>query len=311
MSKLLRHATPSLPALQAFEMAAKYLSYQRAAKDLGLTPSAVSHRIRGLEQKFGVRLFERAGRAIRLSDAGQNYLETVRSSLDALELGSLEIQSRGANGPGLRISSLPFFTNIVIIPALEDFRKRFPNTSLQVAATHEYANFDRGGVDAAIRYGRERSSGLRFDPLLEVHGVAVCSPRIARRLKSPLDLAKQPLIHISAGSGGWPAWLRAAGIERSESENDLWFDNVLCALEAARCGQGVALAMHPLITAHPEFGRSLVVPFDLLPVRGDRFYLVYRAEHANTRRIAALRRWLSQAVECATKSKGPRLPQPV
>lgn len=297
----LRRATPSLPALQAFEMAAKYLSFQRAAKDLGLTPSAVSHRIRGLEHKFGVRLFERAGRAIRLTEAGRDYLETVRSSLDALELGSLEIQSRGANGPALRISSLPFFTNVVIIPALDDFRKRFRNTSLQVAATHEYANFDRGSVDAAIRYGRERSSGLRFDPLIEIRGVAVCSPRIARKLKSPHDLAKQPLIHIGARSGAWPAWLNVAGIERSESEHDLWFDNVLCALEAARCGQGVMLGMHPLIAAHPEFGRSLVAPFDLLPVRGDRFYLFYRAEHANTRRIATLRRSLSQAVERVAK----------
>ena len=297
---LLRRATPSLPALQAFEMAAKHLNFQRAAKDLGLTPSAISHRIRGLEQKFGVRLFERAGRAIRLTEAGEHYLNAVRSSLDALELSSLELQSRGGNGPGIRISSLPFFTNVVIIPALGDFRKRFPNTTLQVAATNEYANFDRAGIDAAIRYGRERSSGLRFDPLVEVRGTAVCSPDLARKLRSPQDLARHPLIHITVQGGAWPSWLKAAGLDRSESASDLWFDNVITALEAARHGLGIALAMHPLITGHPEFGRSLVAPFELLPARGERFYLVYRAEHANTRRVTTLRRWLSQAVSRAT-----------
>ena len=293
---LLRRATPSLSALQAFEMAAKHLNFQRAARDLGLTPSAISHRIRGLEQKFGARLFERAGRAIRLTDTGRHYLEAVRASLDALELSSLELQSRGANGPGIRLSSLPFFTNTVIIPALDDFRKRFPNTSLQIAATNEYADFDRGGVDAAIRYGRERSAGLRFDPLLEVCGVAVCAPRLAKRLRSPLDVARQPLIHVTVQSGAWPAWFAAAGLERSESNGDFWFDNIISALEAARCGLGIALTLHPLISAHPEFGKSLVAPFDHLRATGDIFYFVYRAEHANTRRILSLRRWLARAV---------------
>jgi LysR family glycine cleavage system transcriptional activator len=295
-----RRSTPSLSALQAFEMAAKHLSFQRAAKDLGLTPSAISHRIRGLEERFGVRLFARAGRAIRLTDAGQRYLVAVSASLDALELSSRDLQSLGANEPDLRISSLPFFTSTVIIPALNDFRRRFPKVSLQVAATNDYADFDRGDVDAAIRYGRERSSGLRFDPLLEVHSVAVCAPRLARQLRTPADLVKLPLIHLTVQRNAWPAWLDEAGVHRAESQGDLWFDNVLSALDAARCGLGVALAMHPLIGAHRELGRSLVEPFDVPPGRGERFYLVYRSEQARTRRIATLRRWLNQAVQAAT-----------
>jgi LysR family glycine cleavage system transcriptional activator len=301
MKPSVRRSTPSLSALQAFETAAEHQSFQRAARELGLTPSAISHRIRGLEERFGVRLFTRAGRAIRLTDAGQHYLTTVRASLDALELSSRDLQSLGASGPDLRISSLPFFTSMVIIPALDDFRRRFPNVSLQVAATNDYADFDRGGVDAAIRYGREHSSGLRFDPLLEVRGVAVCSSRLARQLRTPADLVKQPLIHVTVQRNAWPAWLDEAGLHRAESQNDLWFDNVLSALDAAQCGLGIALAMHPLISAHREFGRSLVVPFDLPPRRGGRFYLVYRSEHARTRRIATLRRWLTQAVHAATK----------
>jgi LysR family glycine cleavage system transcriptional activator len=292
-----RRSTPSLSALQAFEMAAAHLSFQRAARQLGLTPSAVSHRIRGLEERFGVRLFARTGRAIRLTEAGEHYLSIVSASLDALEHGSRDLQSLGAAAPDMRISALPFFTSTVIIPALDDFRKRFPAISLQVAATNDYADFNQGGVDAAIRYGREQSSGLRFEPLLEVSSIAVCSPRLARRLKQPKDLIDQPLIHITVQPNAWPVWLGEAGLQRPASQGDLWFDNVLSALDAARSGFGVALAMHPLVSAYAEFGRSLVAPFDLPKARGDKFYLVYRPEQARTRRILTLRRWLTEAVK--------------
>ena len=296
-----RRSTPSLSALQAFEMAAAHLSFQRAAKLLGLTPSAVSHRIRGLEERFGVRLFARTGRAIRLTEAGEHYLAIVSASLDALEHGSRDLQSLGASGPDMRISALPFFTSTVIIPALHEFRKRFPATSLQVAATNDYADFNHGGVDAAIRYGREQSSGLRFEPLLEVSSIAVCSPQLARRLKKPADLAEHPLIHLTVQPNAWPVWLGETGLQRAASQGDLWFDNVLSALEAARAGFGIALAMHPLIASHSEYGRSLVAPFELPRGRGNKFYLVYRSEHARTRRIVILKRWLADAVKAAAR----------
>ena len=295
-------ASPSLSALQAFERAAVHLSFLRAARDLSLTPSAVSHRIRGLEQKFGVRLFTRAGRAIRLTAAGQQYLETVKASLAALEQGGRELQRHGADAQEIRISALPFFTSVVIIPALAEFRKRFPGVALKVEATNQYADFDRTSVDIAIRYGRERPVGLRFEPLIDVHSVPVCSPEIARRLRTPADLARETLIHVSVQPAAWPAWLNEAKVGGRSSRDDLWFDNVLSALDAAEQGLGVALAMYPLIRARSGFRRALVTPFSVRAIRSERFYMVCRSEHARSKRMVVLRRWLAAAVRRAIRT---------
>jgi LysR family glycine cleavage system transcriptional activator len=291
--------TPSLSALQAFERAAAHLSFLLAARDLGLTPSAVSHRIRGLEQKFGVRLFARAGRAIKLTSAGQHYLQTVKTSLDALEQGSRDLEARGAGVAEIRLSAPPFFTSAVIIPALGDFRMRFPNVMLRVDATTQYADFDRTRVDAAVRYGRERSAGLHFEPLVKIGIVPVCAPEIARRLRSLPDLAAQPLIHLTIQPAAWPNWLKEAGLDNSSSRSDLWFDNVLSLLDAAERGFGITLAMYPLITARKGFGRSLVIPFNCQATARDQFYLVHRSEHTRSKRMVMLRRWLTDAINCA------------
>lgn len=297
-------AIPSLTSLQAFERAALNLSFQRAARDLALTPSAVSHRIRGLEQRFGVRLFARAGRAIKLTTAGQKYLDTVRSSLAALERSSRDLQLCGtAAQEVLRISALPYFTSTVIIPALGDFQRRFPGISLRVETTNQYADFDQAGVDVAIRYGRQQSAGLRFDPLIEVSSIPVCAPKLARQLRTPVDLASQTLIHLTVQPSAWPAWLRQAGVHETASRGELWFDNVLSALDAAEQGFGVALAMRPLVDARRANGRSLAMPFDVRTSTSERFYMVFRSEHARTKRMIVLRRWLKDAIKQATRRR--------
>jgi LysR family glycine cleavage system transcriptional activator len=141
---------------------------------------------------------------------------------------------------------------------------------------------------------------LRFEPLIEVSRIAGWSPQLARRLKKPADLAEHPLIHLTVQPNAWPVWLGEASLQRAASPGDLWFDNVLSALEAARAGFGVALAMHPLITTSGDFGRALVAPFQVPKGRGNKFYLVYRSEHARTRRIVMLKRWLADAVKAAS-----------
>jgi LysR family glycine cleavage system transcriptional activator len=295
-----RISLPPLSALEAFDRAAAHLSFLRAAKELGITPSAVSHRIRSLEQKCGVRLFARAGRAVKLTQAGEKYLKNVRAALEALGQASRNLQSQDGGIPDIRISALPFFTSAVLLPALGDFRKRFPHARLHIEATNDYADFDRAGVDAAIRYGRERPAGLRFDPLTEISIVPVCTPEIARRMRSPEDISRQPLIHLTVQPAAWPQWLTQAGLGEPSSRMDLWFDNVLTALDAAEGGHGVVLAMYPLIKTRKGFGRSLVIPFNLPSQKGGVFHLAYRSEDARTKRIVVLRRWLIDAVKNIT-----------
>jgi LysR family transcriptional regulator, glycine cleavage system transcriptional activator len=186
-------AIPPLPALLAFERAATQLSFRRAARDLSLSPSAISHQIRGLEEQFGVKLFVRGARSVRLTADGERYLAKVSVALAALQDASRDMlrHRRDANVE-LWISSLPFFTSAVLIPALPDFKRRNPHLTPRIEATHQYADFNASRVDVAIRYGREHSVGLKFEPLVAVKGLPVCAPALVKAgLKQPEDLSHQ------------------------------------------------------------------------------------------------------------------------
>src|SRR5436190_9705778 len=292
---------PPLPALLAFERAATQLSFRRAARDLSLSPSAISHQIRGLEAQFGIKLFIRGARSVRLTTDGERYLAKVSVALAGLrEAGRDLLRQRRDGGGELWISSLPFFTTTVLLPALPDFKRRNPGLVLRIEATHQYADFNSSRVDVAIRYGREHSAGLKFEPLIEVKGLPVCAPALIKGgLRKPEDLSRQVLIHLTSQPRAWPVWLKAAGISEMTARGQLWLDSVPAMLEAAEQGLGVTLAMAPLIKARPGFGKKLVAPFDVDSSPTETIYLVSRTEQARDRRIAALRRWIVDAVDRA------------
>ena len=207
-------AIPPLTALLAFERAASQLSFRRAARDLALSPSAISHQIRGLEAQFGVKLFVRGARSVRLTADGERYLAKVSLGLATLQDAGREmLRHRRGGSDELWISALPFFTSTVLIPALTDFKRRNPALTLRIEATHQYADFNASRVDVAIRYGREHSTGLKFEPLVEVRGLPVCAPALIKGgLRSPEDLSREVLIHLTSQPRAWPSWLKEAGI---------------------------------------------------------------------------------------------------
>src|ERR1700755_3562660 len=168
-------AIPQLAALLAFERAATQLSFRRAARALSLSPSAISHQIRGLEQQFGIKLFVRGTRAVRLTPEGERYLAKVSAALATLQEASREMTRQRRDGGELWISSMPFFTSTVLLPALPDFKRRHPALTLRIEATHQYADFNASRVDVAVRYGREHSAGLKFEPLVAISGLPVCA----------------------------------------------------------------------------------------------------------------------------------------
>ena len=293
---------PPLTALLAFERAASQSSFRRAARDLALSPSAISHQIRGLEAQFGVKLFIRGARSIRLTADGERYLAKVSAALATLQQASREMLRQHEAGGELWISSLPFFTSTVLLPALPDFKRRYPDLTLRIEATHQYADFNASRVDVAIRYGREHSTGLKFEPLIEVRGLPVCAPALVRSgLRTPKDLSRHVLIHLTTQPRAWPVWLKEAGIPDLTPRGHLWLDSVPAMLEAAEQGLGVTLAMAPLIRARQGFERKLVAPFSFAATHSETIYLVSRTEQARDRRIGAVRRWISDAVRRATQ----------
>ena len=293
-----RPAIPPLTALLAFERAATQLSFRRAARDLALSPSAVSHQIRGLEEQFGIKLFVRGARSVRLTADGERYLAKVSVALATLqEAGRDMLRQRRDSGSELWISSLPFFTSTVLLPALPDFKRRNPGLTLRIEATHQYADFNASRVDVAIRYGREHSTGLKFEPLVAVTGLPVCAPALIKGgLRKPEDLSDQVLIHLTTQPRSWPAWLKETGLPELTPRGHLWLDSVPAMLEAAEQGLGVTLGMSPLIKARPGFGKKLIAPFAFEATHSETIYLVSRTEQARDRRIAAVRRWIVDAV---------------
>ena len=131
----------------------------------------------------------------------------------------------------------------------------------------------------------------------------MCAPALIKAgLRTPEDLSGQILIHLTTQPRSWPAWLREAGLPNLTPRGHLWLDSVPAMLEAAEHGLGVTLAMAPLIKARPGFGKKLVAPFDVPTSRMETIYLVSRTEQARDRRIAAVRRWIMDAVGAAKGS---------
>ncbi len=289
---------PPMAALLAFERAATLLSFRRAARELALSPSAVSHQIRGLERRFGVRFFVRSGREVRLTADGERFLRAISTGLATLEAASRDLLSRShRNRTELHVSALPFFASTVLIPALGLFERRCPGLTLHIDTTHHYADFDRTPVDVAIRFGRERSAGLKLEPVLAVRGLPVCSPALGEDgLRKPRDLGRHVLIHVTQQPHAWSQWLADVGECDLRPRGELWFDTVPAALEAAEHGLGVSLAMDPLVRARKEFGRTLLAPFNVRSSRSERLYLVTRPERSHEKSIEEFRAWLMDTV---------------
>lgn len=292
-----RRVTPPLAALQAFERVAALLSFRAAAHDLALTPSAVSHQIRGLEDYFGVRLFTREGRPVALTPDGARFLGFVGRALALLDQASREMLSAGRGGPAeLRISAAPFFAHRVLLPLANDFEARHPSTPLRIHVAHEFADVAGGAFDVALRVGREHSAGLRLEPLMAVRRVVLGAPEVIADLRTPDDLAKVRLIHVASEPSRWRDWLREAGASGLEPAGEVWVDSMSAALDAAELGLGVVLAPDPLVRTHPAFGDTLSGCLAGSGERTETIYFVCRPENARERHVSAFRAWLKASL---------------
>ncbi len=284
---------PPINALYAFEAVARHLSITRAAEELNVTPSAVSHRIRGLEHRLGVILFHREQRQLMLSDAGQRLFPGVQDGFGRIA-GALADLDRLHRGGTLTVSMLSTFASRWFIPRLPRFQRENPEIEVRVSTTTRPVSFERDGVDAAIRYGGGNWPGLRADHLLAEEITPVCHPDLIDGdppLHDPADLARHTLLHAEARPEDWPLWLQIQGREGLEPAQTVTFDTTNFALEAAQQGAGVAIAAMEFV-ADALADRRLVIPFGD-PVKQDQaYYLVCPAGRADRPKIAALRAWL-------------------
>ncbi len=288
----MNEALPSTTALQAFATAARRLSFKQAARELHLSPSALSRQIQGLEEQLGVQLFVRRNPGIELTRAGRRYLESVDRALAELREAATALVADA--GP-LRVSALESFSARWLVPNLPAFRAAHPGVELEIEATLEYADLRRDPIDVALRFGEGPWDGLHAEPLLDLTFFPVCSPGLRDGdppLGEPADLAHHPWIHVTQVPDAWSVWCRKAGLpDDLRGARDVTFDHVGIALSAAESGQGVALASRPLCAADVAEGR-LCIPFDLPVASAATYHLVCLPERLDDPRVGALRDWL-------------------
>jgi LysR family glycine cleavage system transcriptional activator len=281
---------PPMQALRAFEAAARELSLTKAASALHVTHGAISHQIKALEDDLGVRLFERAGRGIRLTDEGERFAIRVRAAFGELSAAVQEIAER-ANPRRIRVSVTPSFAARWLLPRIGRFTAAHPNLDLDISANISVVDLARDDVDFAIRYGMGHWPGVISEFLSDDAFFPVCSPRIAGGVpRKPEELPRYTLLR--ADDEYWAPWFRAVGVDLPEPDRGTSFNDSSHLLQAAIEGQGVALARRTLI-GNDLRNRVLVKLFDVEIPGARKFYLVYLPRMAQSPKLAAFKSWLN------------------
>jgi len=284
---------PPLNALRAFEAAARHLSFTRAAAELSVTQAAISHQVKALEERLGVKLFRRLSRGLVLTEAGQRFLPPVREAFDMLAAATERVVADDRAGT-VTITVLPSFAAKWLVPRLLHFRAQHPDIEVRIIADDQLVDFSRDDVDLGIRYGRGDWDGLEIERLATEDVFPVCSPRLlegVHPLRAPDDLRHHTLLHEDRLGFDWQTWLMAAGVEGVDVARGLEFSHASMALQAAIDAQGVALGRTPLVDDDLRDGR-LVKPFDISLANDWAYYVVGPPGAWVRPKVAAVRDWL-------------------
>lgn len=290
---------PSLNGLKVFECAARHMSFTKAASELNVTQTAVSHQVRRLEDELGIRLFRRSRERLELTASGQAYLQGVSLAFDQLRF-STEQLLEGCNNTTLTISTLATFASKWLLPRLGSFRLAHPEIDIRVSASTDFVDFVAQGADSAIRYGSGGWKGLRSDWLMADEIFPVCSPKLLtgnHPLTSLDNLTYHTLLQVSGvTSNDWSIWLEAVGLPANLTGGvRLTFDLALMAVQAAVEGHGVCIGRRAYVEDDLRAGR-LVAPFGKPVTTDHAFYLVSPYDLADCAKVVALRSWLIDAV---------------
>jgi LysR family glycine cleavage system transcriptional activator len=232
---------PPVHALSAFEAAARLGSFAVAAEELCITPSALSHRIRLLEEFVGERLFIRDGRVVSVSEFGRRYLDVVRSALRTLTDFPLPHRSAPAQ-PRVKITVPPTFARYLLVPRLSEFTNRHPDIMIEMFLSVPLYDLSLSESDVEVRFGAGNYPDLVTEKLFEEPTFPVASPQYLEKiggLATPSDLQKATLLR--SGLEPWQPWFEVAGLDWPEPSSGLRLDDLGLLLEAVKYGHGVAL----------------------------------------------------------------------
>ena len=286
---------PPMSAMRALEAASRLLSYSRAAEELHVTQSAISHQIRHVEELWGVKLFERRGRRLILTDAGMRLAPIVRDYIERLTTALQELKGEDQQGV-LRVSLLQSFAFKWLVPRLGLFNREHPSIEIWLSTTEALVDFSQGQADVGIRLGSGDWRGVHSVLLLQEYVFPVCSPRFLERSpppQKPADLLRYPLLRRMTMdiTPHWPDWFQAAGVAVRRIPRGTVFPDSSTAIQAAIDGQGVALARSAHVEDDLKAGR-LCMLFNVHYVSPVAYYIVCALGKQHHQAIKAFREWL-------------------
>ena len=299
MSKVL----PPLPAIRAFEAAARLGSFTRAADELHMTQAAVSYQIKQLERRLGLGLFHRQPRLVVLTPPGQRLAPAVLDAFKQLRTAFAQAIERVETE--LAITALPTIASAWLVPRLGAFQLAHPRLAVRLDTAVELVDLNRGEFDVGIRIGAGEWPGLDADFLLPSLFTPLCSPALRDRLRTPADMLALPRF---GRERWWRAWFAAAGLADADltAKPGVELDVEQHAVTAAIAGHGVALSS-PLFFEQDIAAGRLLQPFELV-VRDQRdYWLTYPTTLRTSEKIRAFRAWLlAQAAACCQERQDAR-----
>lgn len=269
---------PSTQALRALEAFARHGSVWRAAEELNLTRSAVSHQLRFLEQDLGFDILKRAGKGVSLTPQGQRYAADVRKALALLGDAAVQYGDKGVRG-SLTISCTPGFASLWLCTHVAEFKQLYPDVALRVVTPPRLDDVSSPGVDAFIAYGAGEWPRCAVELLSEVEFTPLCSPVLLNQiggLNEPADISRTLLLHLD-DEDDWRRWFNAAGLAASSLDQGVVFSDMNLVLAAASAGQGIAMGDELTCRQALDTGR-LIRPFDLA-IRSSRAYYLVMEHH--------------------------------
>jgi LysR family transcriptional regulator, glycine cleavage system transcriptional activator len=282
---------PPLQALRALEAAARRRSFSRAAEELNLTHSAVSHHLRALEAELGAQLFKRVGSQMIPTTAGAQLADRVRRNLDDLRDALASVRPGENEVTRLELSVMADFAGVWLIPRLGDFYERYPNIDLSLHMHAHVAPPDPYPFDVGIWHRRVDEPGFEIRKLLDDQVVAVCTPALLAKFPDYRfeELANMPLLRFSRR--GWRDFFEAAGIPGTEPTRGPVFDDPGLLLQATLAGQGVATARLQMARDFIERGELVRLGHAHIPASLDYFF-TWREGHPREDAIGQFYRWV-------------------
>jgi LysR family glycine cleavage system transcriptional activator len=296
-----RRPLPPLNALRAFEATARHLSFSKAAGELHVTPAALSHQIRGLEDLLGLKLFVRRARSIELTEAARLIHPGIRTGFESMRVAIDQLDQERRDRV-LVVSSTPGLTAKWLVPRLYRFLEKHPDIDTRITASVGYANFTSDGVDIGIRLSSGVHPELYVEKLSGEWLLPLCSPRLLEAdppLRRPADLPRFNLIQIDLPGvvPTWADWMELAGIDGIDTRRGLRLNVADNALDAASEGAGVVLG-YKVVASHDIGLGRLVAPFGPeIPVPGRSYFFVCPKGQEKRPAIKAFRDWVFAEIE--------------